>query len=241
MRSVLKKIAGIAVIATLALGMFSCVNPGDDTASPAGPTGPAVGDFILNDGTVLSKDKTPESGKVVAILVRAAADGKPALGVGLVHDKTGRIWCENGAAGMASIDSLLGDSTSGYMDGSDGWEKLKSVCSDAQGTPGNYPAWNFCLSYATTYSLTGDLAKGWYLPTMAELYTIYKNKRTIDASLAKAGGNQFGTDSYWSCCQYDYPENASVLSFEREDVLKEIGATKSGMMTYHVCAVRAFN
>lgn len=238
MKSILKMVAGIAVAATLALGMFSCSIPAENNVPPAGPTGPVVGDFILNDGTVLSKDKTPESGKVVAVIVRVAANGKPALGVGIVHDKTGRRWCENEAAGMASIDSLFGDSTSGYMDGSDGWEKLKSVCSDAQGNPGNYPAWNFCLSYGTKNGLSGDFAKGWYLPTMAELSTIYKNKSTIDASLAKAGGNQFGTDTYWSCCQFDiWPANARALSFENQAM---IGEDKSSM-THQVCAVRVFN
>src|SRR5574344_1730309 len=47
-----------------------------------------VGDFVLKDGTILSKDKTPESGTVAAVIVRAAADGKPALGVGIVHKKS---------------------------------------------------------------------------------------------------------------------------------------------------------
>ena len=30
-----------------------------------------VGDFVLKDGTILSKDKTPESGTVAAVIVRA--------------------------------------------------------------------------------------------------------------------------------------------------------------------------
>ena len=33
-----------------------------------------VGDFVLKDGTILSKDKTPDSGTVAAVIVRAAAD-----------------------------------------------------------------------------------------------------------------------------------------------------------------------
>ena len=43
------------------------------------------GDFVLKDGTILSKDETPESDTVAAVIVRAAADGKPDLGVGIVH------------------------------------------------------------------------------------------------------------------------------------------------------------
>ena len=162
----------------------------------------AVGDFILKDGTILSKDETPESGTVAAVIVRAAADGKPALGVGIVHSRSGLAWCTTSAEGYTTdITSLQGDETSGYMDGSDGWEKLKAACSDAENSPKNYPAWNYSLTYAKTNGLTGDLATGWYLPTVAELYTIYQNKDVVDASLLKAGGSQFDTDWSWSCCQ----------------------------------------
>ena len=160
-----------------------------------------VGDFVLKDGTILSKDDTPKSGTVAAVIVRAAADGKPALGVGIVHNKM--LWCTTSAAGSnTNITALQGDKTKGYMDGSDGWEKLKAACSDAESKPENYPAWNYSLTYAKNNDLTGDLAEGWYLPTVAELYTIYQNKAVVDASLLKAGGSTFGTGYYWSCCQY---------------------------------------
>lgn len=161
-----------------------------------------VGDFILKDGEILSKDETPESGTVAAVIVRAAADDKPALGVGIVHNRSGLAWCTGSAAGYSkNITALQGDETSGYTDGSDGWEILKEACSDAENNPENYPAWNYSLTYAETNGLTGDLATGWYLPTVAELYTIYQNKTAVDASLSKAGGSQFGTSHYWSCCQ----------------------------------------
>ena len=155
MKSILKKVAGVALAAVLALGMFSCsngivypvmetvaspefsvesgaVNSGTEvtiTCSTEGakiyyttdgnePTASSteytaairiteavtlkaiavkdgmndsavasasytikpgyskcvVGDFVLKDGTILSKDKTPDSGTVAAVIVRAAAD-----------------------------------------------------------------------------------------------------------------------------------------------------------------------
>ena len=201
----------------------------------------AVGDFVLKDGTVLSKDETPESGTVAAVIVRAAADGKPALGVGIVHNQSGLAWCTKSAAGYSTIiTALQGDKTSDYMDGSDGWEKLKKACSDAESNPGNYPAWNYSLTYAKTNGLTGDLATGWYLPTVAELYTIYQNKTVVDASLKKAGGSQFGTIYYWSCCQT--PSNnyyAKVLDFKYGSV-DSLNYAK-GSSTNSVCSVRAFN
>ena len=198
------------------------------------------GDFVLKDGTMLPKDiilTDTQKSNVAALIVRAAADGKPALGVGIVHNQM--AWCTKSATGYSTnITSLLGDETTGYTDGSDGWEKLKKACSDAESKPENYPAWNYSLTYAEKNSLTGYLATGWYLPTVAELYTIYQNKTAVDTSLSKAGGSQFGTSCYWSCCQYpsgDY--YARGLSFASGYV--DYGGKRNG--DFYVCSVRAFN
>ena len=200
-----------------------------------------VGDFILKDGTILSKDETPESDTVAAVIVRAAADGKPALGVGIVHSSSCLRWCTDSAAGYnKKITSLQGDEKTGYMDGSNGWEILKEACSDAESNPEKYPAWDYSLTYAKNNGLTGDLATGWYLPTVAELYTIYQNKTVVDASLKKAGGSQFGTIYYWSCCQT--PSNnyyAKVLDFNYGSV--DYLNYAKGSSTNSVCSVRAFN
>ena len=197
----------------------------------------AVGDFVLKDGTILSKDETPESGTVAAVIVRAATNDKPALGVGIVHNKM--AWCTSSAEGYSkNITALQGDTTSGYMDGSDGWDKLKEACSDAESNPEKYPAWNYCRNYGATNGLTGDLATGWYLPTVAELYTIYQNKDVVDGSLSKVGGSTFGTSWYWSCCQYPSGNFiARVLKFGSGDMF--VSYKNSG--SNYVCSVRAFN
>ena len=318
MKSILKKVAGVAVAAVLALGMFSCSNgidypvkqtvatPAFSVASGAVNSGTSVtiscatdgakiyyttdgneptassteysdaisitkavtlkaiavkdgmndsavasasyliiptkatcvpGDFVLKDGTILSKDKTPESGTVAAVIVRADTLTKPALGVGIVHKTS--AWCTVSAAGYSTnITALQGDLTSDYMDGSDGWEKLKEACSDAASNPENYPAWNYSLTYAKNNGLTGDLATGWYLPTVAELYTIYQNKTAVDESLSKAGGSTFGNYNYWSCCQYPSAnDSARLLGFYNSYV----GGLNKGNDNYYVCSVRAFN
>ena len=124
------------------------------------------------------------------------------------------------------------------MDGSDGWEKLKKACSDAESNPENYPAWNYSLTYAKNNGLTGDLATGWYLPTVAELYTIYQNKTVVDASLLKADGSQFGTSYYWSCCQSPSGNYyARLLNFSDGDMTSSTKYYSYG----YVCSVRAFN
>ena len=202
------------------------------------------GDFVLKDGTMLPKDITltdTQKSNVVAVIVRAAADGKPALGVGIVHNKV--AWCTSDAEGFKiDITALQGDKTSGYMDGRDGWEKLKAACSDAESNPGNYPAWNYSLTYAKNNGLTGDLATGWYLPTVAELYTIYQNKTAVDASLSKAGGSQFGTSWYWSCCQSPSHDSgvARGLDFSFGSVVDVYKFFSNDYGSY-VCSVRAFN
>ena len=197
----------------------------------------SVGDFVLKNGTILSKDKTPEKDTVAAVIVCAAADGKPALGVGIVHNQM--VWCTESAAGYnTNITALQGDKTSDYMDGSDGWDKLKAACSDAASNPENYPAWNYSLTYAKNNGLTGDLATGWYLPTVAELYTIYQNKTAVNESLSKAGGSTFDTSFYWSCCRYpSYSVSARGLYFNDGNMLYSYKYSSS----YYVCSVRAFN
>lgn len=241
-------LAALAVmVMTLAVAGCSDGSSGNEFATGSSGTGNsgvdyskcAVGDFVLKDGTILSKDETPESGTDAVVIVRAATNDKPSLGVGIVHSRSGLAWCTSSAAGYSTdITALQGDKTSGYTDGSDGWEKLKAACSDAASNPENYPAWNYCRNYGANNGLEGDLATGWYLPTVAELYTIYQNKTAVDTSLTKAGGSQFGTSWYWSCCQ-DPSNNdfALELGFGYAGV---IGGTKDYDEDY-VCSVRAFN
>ena len=210
----------------------------------------SVGDFVLKDKTILSKDTEltdTQKSNVAAVIVRADTSKKPALGVGIVHNRSGLAWCTESAAGYSTkITALQGDKTTGYMDGSDGWDLLVKACEDLKNATAEtietvaqyYPAFNYCRKYGTTNNLTGDLATGWYLPTVAELDTIYQNKTAVDASLLKAGGSQFFTSYYWSCCQP--PSNdvyAQVLDFSNGDMYK-VGKDRS---TFYVCSVRAFN
>ena len=239
----MKKNRWFAVISAMvmALAVAGCSDPSSGTGnSGVDYSKYQVGDFVLKDGTILSKDKTPEKDTVAAVIVRADTLTKPALGVGIVHNnQSGFKWCKKSAAGYnTNITALQGDKTSDYMDGRDGWDKLKAACSDAESNPEKYPAWNYSLTYAKNNGLTGDLATGWYLPTVAELYTIYQNKTVVDESLAKAGGSTFGTSYYWSCCQNPYNSyDARVLRFD-------YGGVGYGLKYYGndcVCSVRAFN
>ena len=195
------------------------------------------GDFVLKDGTMLPKDITltdTQKLNVAAVIVRAAEDGKPALGVGIVQYYL--VWCKKSAIGYnKNITALQGNKTSGYMDGSDGLDKLKTACSDFSSDYRNYPAMDYGNCYGSKNDLEGDLLIGWYLPTVAELYTIYQNKKAVDASLKKAGGKPFDKDGYWSCCQVSSNSSeAGALFFSGNCYSYE----KSRSL--YVCSVRAF-
>lgn len=100
-------------------------------------------------------------------------------------------WDFNGLNNYMS--KFLGDT-----DGSDNWNYICSI--DPMGTADtetNYPAFNFVNNYATTYGLSGEYAVGWYMPSIAELCYMYKNKDALDAVLFALGGNAFTPkDSY---------------------------------------------
>ncbi|MCI5606346.1 MAG: chitobiase/beta-hexosaminidase C-terminal domain-containing protein, partial [Spirochaetia bacterium] len=209
----------------------------------------SVGDFVLKEGTILSKDKTPESNTVAAVIVRADTLTKPALGVGIFHNKSDIEWCTTSAAGyIPYITALQGDKTSGYMDGSDGWDLLVAACEDLKNATSetietvaqNYPAWNYCRNYGANNGLEGDLATGWYLPTVAELGTICQNKAVVDASLSKAGGTQFSSYyCYWSCCQN--PSNCSNVWGLCLNGGSGRMVTDNKCFKEYVCSVRTFN
>lgn len=82
------------------------------------------------------------------------------------------------------------------------WEKLEELCSDARVHSEYYPAWNYCLDYATTNGLTGELAQGWHLPAYIEIADI--TNKIVNESLIKAGGRpqNYVYDMFWTSKQY---------------------------------------
>lgn len=114
------------------------------------------------------------------------------------------------------------------------------LADDTTGTDADkrYPAFYFAKNYKTTATNLGAAYEnGWYLPTVAELFDIWKVKATVDAASSLCGGSQFGNSYYWSSSQYASPANGAYkLGFSNGD-WDDTG--KFGF--YYVCAVRAFN
>ena len=125
--------------------------------------------------------------------------------------------------GAASTATFTGD-----IDGSDNWEYIKSI--DPVGTADaatNYPAFNWVNEYNTTYaSLLGGKSFAWYMPSLAELCEVYKNRTAINESYKKirnvssayVSGELF--DYHWSSSQYfdsssyyEHRDNAWLVGF----------------------------
>ena len=201
----------------------------------------AVGDIILTDGSKVSvNDVTTytidENNKpIVVVAMISDVYGVPTPKVIGLKSASYLMWAPEDTkgyntkftnivctpsktgTGAASIATFTGDT-----DGSDNWAEICAV--DPTGTADaatNYPAFNFANTYGTTAGLTGTkYENGWYVPSIAELCEVYKNKEVIQISLTKAKGFKIGTSFYWSSSQSaSYYGNASLVGFDDGYVL----------------------
>lgn len=249
-------VVSLLVIAlSIVLCSAGCSNVADSSSGSGGGGGsepPKIGDVVMKDGS-FKKASAASSDKTNAVAVVYKVAGGKAYAVGKVHKKTGGLqWCTSSANAYKKIDDLVTDVTgftanhsfSGvYQDGSTGWTKLTGTSGVTDtGTKANYPAWYYCIDYGTTNSLPSTMQNGWYLPSIAELYDIWKNISTVDASLTAIGGDTFVGlyySYYWSSSQYWAVANPGSYGFsldfrygECDDSLKS--------STHSVCAVRVF-
>ena len=173
------------------------------------------------------------------------------LGLGLKQSSSSLQWAPNGTEGykINFTEIIAYSDKKGYgagrtatitgdTDGSDNWEYVKSI--DPEGTADaatNYPAFNFAATYATTVGITGEIAEGWYMPSIAELCELYKNKDILNASLSKCRGTQFRNGDYWSSSQGDSSYFFYAWSLDFSDGF--LGNNYKSNSVY-VCCVRAF-
>ena len=239
---------------------FDLVKVKDDSGDPSDPDpDPArssdystakVGDIILSDGTILKKDATYDSSTMtaVAIIVREQGE-KPAMGMGIKNAKAERVtnsfgkemsttvcWYGSSYSGGigADISALNGAIGKEYVDGEDCYDKLLAVSGvDANTIKNYYHAIYGARDYANTYSLTGDFATGWYLPTVDEWNTATENIAEIRSSLEKVGGTGIEKASnnvnmkYWTC-NTTYTNYATQFTPATKTSADTIGRTGSG-------------
>lgn len=191
------------------------------TGSGCAESAIAVGDIVLSDGSVVqtqSLSAWDEESFPVAVVVAIDEDGS-LLGLGIHRSEDTLPWATEGSPGericFATLESWLEGSEEGQanqisfeglLNGSDGWQIICST--DEQATDADYPAFAFVNTYAETYRLSGDVASGWYLPSIAEVCAIYRNREAINQSLRlihsldeTASMDGLGTNWYWSSSQ----------------------------------------
>ena len=174
-----------------------------------------IGDIILTDGSVVKTAELTalnENSLPMAVIAGFRADGT-AFGIG-VHRSGGPLqWAPAGTPGnsIKFTETVCTDPVVGDTDGSDNWAMICSA--DPQGitdTAANYPAFHFVNTYAEAYQLPENYASGWYMPSIAEVCTVYDNRAAVNASLQTIYGldsdtamDGLGTVWYWASSQAD--------------------------------------
>ena len=211
-----------------------------------------IGKIVLSDGSFVSKENFNSSTMTaIAVISGHKYNGGQAVAVGL---QTGDDlqWAPSGTtgyntnftdivctpsetgSGVASSVTFTGDT-----DGGDNWEYICSVDTEgSQDAETNYPVFNFANTYGDFAGLTGtSYAYGWYIPSIKELCDIYRNKTTIEASLAILDGFKLLNFVSCSSSQCDSENYSSYgLNFEKGFV-----NYASKIYDYDVLVLRAFN
>ena len=181
----------------------------------------SAGDILFSDGTYIKATDViygipdEQVSKAIAVIAFVTDDGR-SLGVGLNKGKD-LSWATKGSFGYKTNFEKIraedsgsvnkGFTFSGDKNGSDNWNNICDV--DSLGTDDavtNYPIFEF----ANNYGITADLEEtnfesGWYVPSVYELYEMYKNSEVIQNSLNLVKGlsiiEGYNQSSYWTSSQ----------------------------------------
>ena len=191
-------------------------------------TGYEVGKIVLANKALVDKASyatIDSSNPPVAIICGSNSYGVPRM-IALHTSGSDLVWAKDGSTGYKTMfegiictPSQKGSGAAqtatftGDSDGSDNWEYIKAV--DPAGSADaatNYPAFNWVNQYNTQYvAQLNHKTFNWYMPSLAELCEVYKNKDKINASLKTihdaSGGSAYadeslGTNFYWSSSQF---------------------------------------
>ncbi|MDD5930054.1 MAG: SUMF1/EgtB/PvdO family nonheme iron enzyme [Spirochaetales bacterium] len=177
------------------------------------------------------------------------------LGLGLKHNNSGKSWCNPSAdacyKNITSIQcNVSGDwgalTITGDKNGSDNLEQIEAFEGvDDTADEYYYGAFYFGKKYATLFvsniPAESVFAKGWYLPSVAELFQIYVTKNNgfdIDTVSYALGGDRFGNGKYWTSSQ-----DPSTAGYAFELNLSAGNASsyyKSNAVNINVCCIREF-
>jgi len=233
------------------------------SASKAGTfsvKGYTVGKIVLADKTLVDKDDysaIDPTNPPVGIICAINSYGVPRMIA--LHTSGGPLsWAKNGSAGYTTkfegiicTPSAIGSGSAetatftGDTDGSDNWAYIKQQDSAGSADAAtNYPAFNWVNTYNETYKTKlNNKTYAWYMPSLAELCEVYKNRTAINASLAKIStlnssyaDASLDTSWYWSSSQISlYKNYAWYVNFSDGDV-----GYGGKDYSYRVCCLAGF-
>jgi len=195
-------------------------------------TGYEVGKIVLADKTLVDKDSYDaiDSSNPPVGIICGSNSYKVPLMIALHTSGSTLRWAKDGSTGYKTkFDGIICTPSkrgsgaaetatfTGDTDGSDNWEYIKSIDpAGAADAATNYPAFQWVNQYNTQYAAQlGGTNFAWYMPSLAELCEVYKNRAVINESLTKIRGldsnyadESLGTSWYWSSSQRSGSSNA---------------------------------
>ena len=219
-----------------------------------------VGKIVLADKTVVDKNDysaIDPTNPPVGIICGSNSYGVPRM-IALHTSGSGLRWAKDGSAGYTTkFEGIICEPSTtgsgaaetatftGDTDGSDNWEYIKSIdLAGAADAATNYPAFHWVDQYNTQYAAQlGGTNFAWYMPSLAELCEVYKNRTAINASLTKIRGldsnyadESLGTAWYWSSSQRaNYYDCAWGVNFGDGVVVSDVKYD-----AYRVCCLSGF-
>ena len=218
------------------------------------------GEIVLADGPRVTKENytaIDPANPPVAVVCGTNAYGV-AIGIAL-HKGSSLQWAKDKTTGYntkfegiictpskTEIEAAASATFTGDTDGSDNWDYICSV--DPVGAANadvNYPAFDWVNTYNETYkNKLGAARPAWYMPSIAELCEVYKNKDAVNASLSKINGidgayadANLGRGEFWSSSQSSgYNSDAWLAVFGSGGLY----GNYSKYFNFNVCCIAGF-
>ena len=183
------------------LTVFSDSGHRVDLKEVTSSTGTTSTDGITVSSYSVGSKVYDKNNKTVAIVAGQEVDGTW-FAVGLERSSDSMVWLDETSSDSTYFSEIAthinSDGTyTGDTDGSDNWDVIKSQDS-TRANSGKYLAFEWANSYSSSYAST---VSGWYLPTLYEYYTMWKNMTTIDNQIAASFGDVLSGYTYWSSSQ----------------------------------------
>ncbi len=222
-----------------------------------------VGDIVFNDGSTTPYKEgleltTAQKSAAIAVIFYKGTElnndddttTERTLGVGLVHGEEA-YWCTRKADAYflrtekveCKVTKLKPIKFGTHRNGSDNFELIAATDGiNDTGTAENYVPFYFAKNYkdqSNAHVAGSDYENNWYLPSVAELYQMSKQKDLLDFVGTLCGTNTYDSKYYWSSTSVVHSNSyfrAYGVDFDEKDPSMFSKGTKM-----RFCVIREFN